>query len=83
MSKVQLFPITYTKADLERAPPNEAKLYLLLGHAANDLNILSRLAIFAMAKEVGSQSLCIARATRRRCYWCGFSQAKSTRYGKP
>lgn len=54
MPEVQLYSLEYAKEDLERAPPGEATLYLLLGHISNDLNILSKLAIFAMNDDPSS-----------------------------
>ena len=48
---MELYRVTLTKSSLAALPPAERSLFLLLGHASNEINVLSKLILMATRKN--------------------------------
>src|SRR5687767_11689951 len=54
---IEVYKIDLTKKNLEAMPAKERQLLLLLGHAANEINILQKLSVMASCRAENSDEL--------------------------
>lgn len=59
---IELFQVNLTKADLSAMPANERQLLLLLGHAANEINVFQKLLLMSEPQDL-SKGACINKAS--------------------
>jgi hypothetical protein len=58
---INIYPITYSKAQLDAVPEDERLFYLMAGQLANDLNWLSNILMFSI-NPVDAR-LCVSTST--------------------
>ena len=44
----EVYPLRFTRADFDQVPEQERLVHLMLGHIANDVNLLQKQLIFAI-----------------------------------